>query len=233
MARRRNSRKKKHSSGGTIAVTRKPRVSAKRKLWSDESIIAAMEAVRKGIISINKAAVLHGVPCTTLKDRLSGRVKHGTKPGPSRYLSTEEEKELADHLVEVAKVGYGKTRKQVMTIAENVAKEKSMLRKKRISNGWWRRFRERQPQLSLRRGDPTAHVRMDATSKQIIKEYYDLLGLKMNWLILQPKFTTWTRVACRWTLVRLILLSSAGRKRCVIVSVEKRSRLRYVDVPMP
>ena len=50
-----------------------------------------MEAVRKGPISINKAALLHGVPPTTLKDRLSGQVVHGTKPGPVRYLNDEEE----------------------------------------------------------------------------------------------------------------------------------------------
>ncbi len=37
---------------------------------------------------------------------------------------------------------------------------------------------ERQPQLSLRRGDPTAHVRMDATSREVIDKYYDLLDKK-------------------------------------------------------
>ena len=54
-----------------------------------------MEAVRKGPISINKAALLHRVPPTTLKDRLSGRVAHGTKSGPVRYLDDEEEHALA------------------------------------------------------------------------------------------------------------------------------------------
>lgn len=136
---------------------------------------AAMKAVKDGTTSINKAALLHGVPRTTLKDRLSGRVEHGTKPGPKRYLSSEEERDLADHLVGAAKVGYRKTRRQVLSIAEQVAKEKQLLRKDRISDGWWRRFAARQPQLSLRRGDPTAHIRMDSTSKKVIEQYYGLL----------------------------------------------------------
>jgi len=38
-------------------------------------------------------------------------------------------------------VGYGKTRKQVMNIAES-AREKGLLRKCRISDGWFRRFIE-------------------------------------------------------------------------------------------
>ena len=110
-----------------------------------------MEAVRKESISINKAALLHGVPPTTLKDRLSGRVKHGTKPGPPQYLNEEEEHALSNHLVKVAQAGYGKTRKQVKSIVEKVAREKQILRSRRVSDGWWRRFMQRQSHLSLRR----------------------------------------------------------------------------------
>ena len=55
-----------------------------------------MEAAAiKGNILANKAAILHGVPRSTLKDRLSGRVAHGVKSGPRLYLSTEEEAELS------------------------------------------------------------------------------------------------------------------------------------------
>ena len=91
-------------------------------------MVATMEAVKDGTISINKLALLHGVPPTTLKDCLSGRVKHGTKPGPRPYLNNQEESALADHLIEAAKIGYGKTRKEVKSIVERVAEEKHCLR---------------------------------------------------------------------------------------------------------
>ena len=45
-------------------------------------------------MGVNKAAELHGVLRSTLKDRVNGRVTHGTKPGPSPYLNSQEEKEL-------------------------------------------------------------------------------------------------------------------------------------------
>ena len=63
-----------------------------------------MDAVSKGPISINKTALLHGVPPTTLKDRLSARVAHGTKPGLVKYLNDEEEHSLADHLIKLPKL---------------------------------------------------------------------------------------------------------------------------------
>ena len=137
-------------------------------------MMAAMEAVQKGT-SINKAAKLHGVPCTTLKDRLSGRVTHGVKPGPKPYLDPKEEHALADHLVKSANVGYAKTRKEVKAIVGNVVREKLIIRSRVVTDGWWRRFKARQPQLALRRGDATAQVRMESTNRVAIEEYFNLL----------------------------------------------------------
>ena len=91
---------------------------------------------------------------------------HGTKPRPKPYLNKTEEKELAEFLQTTAEVGYGKTRKQVLNIVESTAREKGLLRKRRISDGWFQHFIERQPQLSLCKGDSTAFVHMDAMKKQ-------------------------------------------------------------------
>ena len=75
-------------------------------------------------MTVKRAADDHGVPVSTLRDRISGRVVHGTKPGPKPYLSGEEEKELSSFLKSRANVGYGKTRKDVLCIAQSVASEK-------------------------------------------------------------------------------------------------------------
>ena len=66
----------------------------------------------------------HGVPRTTLKDRLSGRVIHGTNIGPKPYLTQEEEKQLVQFLVNCCKMGYGKTRGEVLKIVEAIMKKK-------------------------------------------------------------------------------------------------------------
>jgi len=49
--------------------------------WTNQSMLAAINAVQNGS-SVNMAAICHGVPRTTLQDRLSGGVIRRTKPGP-------------------------------------------------------------------------------------------------------------------------------------------------------
>ena len=81
--------------------------------WTDKQMRRAMEAVVKGELGVNRSALEHGVLRTTLKDRLTGRVKHGTKPGPVAYLNQKEE-ELVKFLFECSSIGYGKTKREVL-----------------------------------------------------------------------------------------------------------------------
>ena len=86
-------------------------------------MLSAIETAMSGV-SANQATHQHGVPPSTLNNRLSGWVLHRAKPGPRPYLGPNEEKELSEYLTTSAKVGFEKTRRQVKCIAENVAKEK-------------------------------------------------------------------------------------------------------------
>ena len=75
-----------------LCHTRPP---AKLKQWSNRQMEEAMKAVQKGDIGINQTAREYVIPRTTLKDRVSGTVKHRTMSGPQHYLSVDEETELA------------------------------------------------------------------------------------------------------------------------------------------
>ena len=77
-------------------------------------MIAAMEFVEDGEGSINQVVTVHGMPKSTLKDRLSGRVQHGSKPGIQPYFSKEEEAEISTFLQKCSVMGYGKTRQDVL-----------------------------------------------------------------------------------------------------------------------
>ena len=98
----------------------------KRKLWTEQQMSSAIEAV-KGGMKVFAAAREYNVPRMTLQDRISGRVIHGKNPGPQPYLNQAEEKELSNFLVETAKVGYGRSRKQVIQLVEKTAKDKGLL----------------------------------------------------------------------------------------------------------
>ncbi len=106
-------------------------------------MIEAMKAVKDGKMGVNRAALEHGVPKTSSKDRLTGRVVHGTSMGPRPYLTDTEEKQLYDFLINCSKMGYGKTRGEVLKIVGATQKKKGKKRDGRLSQGWWCRFRER------------------------------------------------------------------------------------------
>ena len=63
--------------------------------WTNEQMCRAIEAVKRGEFGVNGSAIEYGVPKSMLKDRIAGRVKHGTKPGPAAYLNRSEEEELS------------------------------------------------------------------------------------------------------------------------------------------
>ena len=94
-----------------------------------------MEAASSGGLLVNKAAIMYAVPRSTLKDQLNGRVVYGVNPGPRPYLRKSEERELTEHLRELADMGLGKTRGEVMRIAGSVAESKGLLRGVGITNG--------------------------------------------------------------------------------------------------
>ena len=87
------------------AVLHSPKKGQKREQCSNESMVSALEAVKDGK-PVKRAATVYGMPHSTLRDQVSGNVKHGTKPGPSPYLSNAEETELANFLIDVAKAVY-------------------------------------------------------------------------------------------------------------------------------
>ena len=160
----------------------------KRKQWTDESMRSAIDAV-KGGQKIWRAAKQHNVPRQTLQDRINGRVVHGTNPGPKPYLSRVEETELAEFLVDTAKAGYGKSRKQVQMIATNVVHDKQrMSPSRRVSNGWYYRFMQRQNHLTLRKGDPIANIKINCMNEETMTDYFDKLKyvLQKNKLMDSP-----------------------------------------------
>jgi len=111
-------------------------------------------------------------------------------------LSLAEEEEFSNILIEFFVTGYGKTRKEVRSIAGRVAVDKGRKDKPIVSHGWFQRFLQRQSHLSYHKGDPTANVRMNCLTKEIISDYFDLLNevlIKNHYSIHPVEFIMLTR----------------------------------------
>ena len=85
-----------------------------------------------------------------------------------------------------------------------------------ISNGWWFKFKKRNPSISLRTRDSTAGVRMSAVNSENINYYFDLLEEVLNnmgLMITQKPYTTWIRLAYPWNHVPPRLLLRKGKRK--------------------
>ena len=54
-------------------------------------MLGAIDAVKNDGMGVNPASAQFGIPPYTLRDRLSGRVVHGTRLSVAPYLTKEEE----------------------------------------------------------------------------------------------------------------------------------------------
>ena len=61
------------------------------------------------------------MPRQTLHDQISGRVKHGTNPGPQPYLSKAEEKDLVDFCQRLLKLDMAKVDNRYLLFIDNNA----------------------------------------------------------------------------------------------------------------
>ena len=79
----------------------------------------ALNSVEQGM-SVSKSSVIYGIPRSTLKDHVYGRVLPGAQPGAPTLLPPSEERDRVQLLCKCASTGYGKTRQDVMTIVTHM-----------------------------------------------------------------------------------------------------------------
>ena len=132
----------------------------------------AMIAVEKGE-PVRRAAEMFNVPKSTLHDHITGKVMFGARSGPDPYLSLEEEEELASFLVQTAKIGYPHTKKQILSLVQQIVDSKEI--DTTVTNGWWERFCQRHPSMTLRVAVPFSIARAMATDVDVLNRYFDML----------------------------------------------------------
>ena len=155
------------------------------RVWGDENMQGAMMAVEKGE-SVRRAAEMFNVPKSTLHDHVTGKVMFGARSGPDPYLSMEEEEELASFLVETAKIGYPHTKKQLLFLVQQILDSKGI--DTTVTNGWWERFCQRHPDMTLRVAVPFSFARAMATDTEVLNRYFDMLEecLRENGIFNKP-----------------------------------------------
>ena len=152
----------------------------------DTSMQMAIAAVEQQEMTIRRAAICYGIAPSTLHDRISGKVKDGATWGVVPYLTRQEEEEFASFLGCCADIGYAHSLPQVLALAQQIVDCKGI--NTMVTRGWWKRFCQRNPQLSHRTAVPLSVARAMATDEHVIDRYFEMLmdTLSNNGLMHKP-----------------------------------------------
>ncbi|CAC5378343.1 unnamed protein product [Mytilus coruscus] len=135
----------------------------------------AIEAVRSNQMSIRKAADHYGVKKSTLGDHVSGKIATGRKSGRSTVFELDVEKQIVAKAQLVSQQGFGVSRKQLMRKAGQLArtmKLKTPFKKGIPGQAWWDGFRQRNPELVLRKPEKLASTRARNLNKPVVDNYF-------------------------------------------------------------
>ena len=152
----------------------------------DTSMQMAVAAVEQREMTIRRAAICYGIAPSTLHDRISEKVKDGATRGVVPYLTKQEEEEFASFLARCADMGYAHSLPQVLALAQQIVDHKGI--NTMVTRGWWKRFCQRNPQLSHRTAVPLSVARAVATDEHVIDRYFEMLTdtLSNNGLMHKP-----------------------------------------------
>ena len=135
----------------------------------------ALREIADGKMTYRKASIAYGIPKSTLHDHVSGKVKAGAGVGVPKYLTDEEEDEVVRWLEGCAIVGCAKSIREVRVVVGAIVAKKLGVECTSVSHGWWDRFRQWHPHLTMRAGEALAYRRAVASSPETIKNYFDQL----------------------------------------------------------
>lgn len=105
--------------------------------------------------------------------------------GPPRLLTDGEENELEQFLFDCSRIGYGKTRKDVMGFVNRFLLYRGV--NKPVSNGWWSSYYRRHPNVVLRAPASLSRSRYLATNEEMISRHFDMLEKYLFYLDLDSK----------------------------------------------
>ena len=148
-----------------------------------QNLEAAMNEVRAGRISKNKAEKIYGIPRKTLNRHLKGLVQ---KPGHlgrfTTVLGDAFESVLVEHVLMLQQRMYGLTTSEIRKLAFDVAESMKLphpFKNQKAGKDWLHNFLHRHTELSIRSPEPTSICRAVGFNQPSVKRFFDALKTEL------------------------------------------------------
>lgn len=145
-----------------------------------EDLERAVQEVKNKTLSLGKAASTYSVPKSTIHDYLKKDLITEPKTGRKPIFSEKQEKELEEHIIKCSKLFYGLTIEMVRKIAYKFAEVNNLKHNfdktsQMAGKDWFYGFKNRHPNISLRKPESTSINRITAFNETEVKMFFNNL----------------------------------------------------------
>ncbi|XP_034034566.1 tigger transposable element-derived protein 6-like [Thalassophryne amazonica] len=154
----------------------------KKKKWTEEAMERALIEVKSGRCTVRQAAKDFGVPKSSLGDRVSGRVRPGSRSGPAQLITSADEELLVEFSLYMSKHGFPLTKQQLVSFASSIYKRQHRrVAFSKLGQTWWLNFRKRQEKnISIQPSDNVVRGRTACVRKEAVDQFFHLMSAIMD-----------------------------------------------------
>ncbi|KAJ0132088.1 hypothetical protein HZ326_24823 [Fusarium oxysporum f. sp. albedinis] len=148
--------------------------------YTEDDVIEAMLDVTDNGLSQHEAAQKHGMPQTTLSDRLRGIPPKSEVTHPSRLLSKSQEARLITWILRQEALGYAPSHSQVRAAVAALLRQHG--RERPIGVHWLTRFVKRHPSIKNKIGKRQEASRFNCFTPTAVNWYFDIREREYGWI---------------------------------------------------
>lgn len=144
--------------------------------YTDDDVQKALEDIKNGA-KIQSTAKKHGIPRSTLSDKVSGKSPRVRKMGPETILSIEEENVLERWVLHLAAAGFPVSKDQLLDRVQELFKKTGKVTPfidGRPGRHWYLSFLKRHPIISKRITQNLTNARANVTEQNIRKWFAEV-----------------------------------------------------------
>lgn len=152
------------------------------KSYSTENLLKAIQQIRKGKISINRASVEFGISKGTLMNKIKN--KHTNKVGRPLVLTKNEEESIVQHMITVSEWGFPFTRADLCHLVkiyiEKAKRQAIQFKENYPSLEWAERFIDRHKQQLTERVCQNIKLSRAGLTVETMNVYFDNLTASLT-----------------------------------------------------
>ncbi|OBS20306.1 hypothetical protein FPOA_20897 [Fusarium poae] len=196
--------------------------------YTENDVIEAILDVTDNHLSQHQAAQKHGMPQTTLSDRLRGLPSKSEVTQPAQLLYKSQEARLVTWILRQEALGYAPSHSQVRATVAALLRQQG--RERPIGVHWLARFIKRHPEIDTKVGKRQEAARFNSFTPMAVNWYFDIRENEYGWI--KPENTVNVDeggIMAGFGLDSLVIGSSDPKKKALLKGVQSRTWTSFIE----